>query len=306
MSGIDELDRRGAHHPGPPAPGLPGEHGAVARPPGDAGDRLDGDPPWPFWLGLAGMLVAATVLILFVGPISLVARELLGRSPELTIAETVLSDAVLVGCAVGLAAAFARPRASHFGLRATALWPAVGFCALGIGAYLAFGGLYEAIYPQEVKQTTLETLGADRGTFGLVAVGVLVVVLAPVTEELFFRGFLYRSLRARLPVLAAVLAAGVPFGLVHWSTGVAATLPLTVLGVAFCLIVERTGSIYPVIALHSVVNAMAYTFSSDAPEGSAVVAPSLLAAVLAACLLLPWLARGREVRRSVETAAATG
>jgi membrane protease YdiL (CAAX protease family) len=213
------------------------------------------------------------------------------KLPALTIAETLVVDAMLLGCTVGLAALVARPRARHFGLRPTRPWPAIGFSLLGLATYLGFAALYQRLSPEEVRQSTLETLGADRGTVALVAVGLLVVVAAPVTEEVFFRGFLYRSLRSRLSIPTATVLAGGAFGLVHASTGVAATLPLAVLGVVFCLIVERTGSLYPVIALHAGVNAMAYSFSPDAPDGSPAVALPLLGAVLLACVVLPRLSR---------------
>jgi membrane protease YdiL (CAAX protease family) len=263
------------------------------------------------WYGPAAILVAASIMIVFLGPLLLLIRALAGVKsgasvPELTIAETVLTDLVIVGSAVAVAALSGRPRLRDFGFRATALWPAVGFAVLGMAAYLAFAGLYQVLLPQDVEQSTLENLGADRGVLALVVVGVLVVVVAPFTEEFFFRGFLYRSLRARLPVpIAAVLAGGF-FGSIHYTTGIAATLPLAVLGVVFCLIVERTGSIYPVIALHAVVNATAYTLSPDAPAGSPAVALPLLAAVLAACLLLPRRSRRRERSASVDPLPAPG
>ena len=39
--------------------------------------------------------------------------------------------------------------------------------------------------------------------------------------------------------------------------------PLAVLGVVFCLVYERTRSLYPVIALHSINNSIAYAAQAD-------------------------------------------
>ena len=39
--------------------------------------------------------------------------------------------------------------------------------------------------------------------------------------------------------------------------------PLAVLGFIFCLVYERTGSLYPVIALHSINNSIAYAAQAD-------------------------------------------
>ena len=44
---------------------------------------------------------------------------------------------------------------------------------------------------------------------------LLTVVLAPLAEEVFYRGFLHNGLRRRLPVAAAVLAQGLVYGLIH-------------------------------------------------------------------------------------------
>ena len=46
-----------------------------------------------------------------------------------------------------------------------------------------------------------EDLGADEGTFGLIAAGFMVICVAPFAEEFFFRGFFYRALRSRFSIL---------------------------------------------------------------------------------------------------------
>ena len=40
-----------------------------------------------------------------------------------------------------------------------------------------------------------QDLGADEGTLGRIAAGFMVICIAPVAEEFFFRGFFYRALR---------------------------------------------------------------------------------------------------------------
>jgi len=80
-------------------------------------------------------------------------------------------------------------------------------------------------------------------------------VSAPVVEEIFFRGLLYRSLRNRLSILPAALIAGALFGLVHITSYPLDTLPVkAAFGVIACLLYERTGSLLPGIALHSFVD----------------------------------------------------
>ena len=45
----------------------------------------------------------------------------------------------------------------------------------------------------------------------------LVVVIAPIAEEVFFRGFFYRALRTSLPIWLAVLIDGAVFGVIHYT-----------------------------------------------------------------------------------------
>ena len=113
----------------------------------------------------------------------------------------------------------------------------------------------------------MEKTESDEGTFGLVAAGFMIVCIAPAAEEVFFRGFFYRALRSRWAPLSAAAIDGVLFGLIHFDfSGSDALLilpPLAVLGFIFCLVYEKTGSIYPVIAMHSINNSIAYGAQAD-------------------------------------------
>jgi membrane protease YdiL (CAAX protease family) len=85
---------------------------------------------------------------------------------------------------------------------------------------------------------------------------IAVAFVAPIVEEIFFRGFLYRTLRNRFEVIPAALLGGAVFGLAHALNYPASTLPVkAAFGVIACLLYERTGSLLPGIALHSFVDA---------------------------------------------------
>jgi membrane protease YdiL (CAAX protease family) len=86
---------------------------------------------------------------------------------------------------------------------------------------------------------------------------LLVAVVGPVVEELFFRGMLYRYLRARRSVAAAVLLSAALFAVVHVIPVLFA--PLFMMGVALALVAERFGSIVPAIVLHGFNNAISLT-----------------------------------------------
>jgi membrane protease YdiL (CAAX protease family) len=114
------------------------------------------------------------------------------------------------------------------------------------------------------------------------------MVVAPVAEEFFFRGFFYRALRSRFKVAAAAVIDGVLFGVIHFNfEGADALLllpPLALLGVIFCLVYEKTGSLFPVIGMHAFNNSVAYAVQADDGwQVSLAVGPL----VLVGCMLAP-------------------
>lgn len=92
----------------------------------------------------------------------------------------------------------------------------------------------------------------------LAAMVVLAVVIAPLTEELVFRGGVFRFLRTRWPRWAALLAPSAFFASLHvnWSTleGLSSALPLVVLAVIFSLAYERTGQLGTAVVAHACFN----------------------------------------------------
>ena len=117
-------------------------------------------------------------------------------------------------------------------------------------------------------------------------------MVAPLVEELFFRGFLYRALRTRYPVVLAAIVDGAVFGLIHFEGGGGDALlllpPLALLGVIFCLVYERTGTLWSVIGMHAFNNALAFSVVVDDGWRVAIVAgPLMLVACAVAPALLP-------------------
>jgi membrane protease YdiL (CAAX protease family) len=97
---------------------------------------------------------------------------------------------------------------------------------------------------------------SSQGAFNIALAAFAAAVGAPVVEEVFYRGLVYRCLRNRLPSLIAALIAGTMFGLVHAGTYPVDTLPeKAFFGVVACLLYERTGSLLPGMALHSLIDA---------------------------------------------------
>ena len=128
---------------------------------------------------------------------------------------------------------------------------ALKWMAAAIGAYLLFALLYSLLIVEPKQEDIAEGFGAIPVQI------LLIVVAAPLSEEICFRGMLYGGLREKLPRIAAALLAGLIFGALHALTGVTAVPPLIAFGFILALLYEKTGSIVPGIILHMLNNSVA-------------------------------------------------
>lgn len=80
------------------------------------------------------------------------------------------------------------------------------------------------------------------------------VVLAPVFEEIVFRGFLFQGLREKIGTLWAGMVSTVLFALIHTQYDFWGWISVGITGAAAAFLVWRTGSIITSIALHSLTN----------------------------------------------------
>ena len=105
---------------------------------------------------------------------------------------------------------------------------------------------------------------ADAGTYVkeigrsplAVALAVLVIgILAPIGEEVFFRGFAYRILRQRCGVAGGIILSGILFGAIHGNP--LALIPISLMGIALAVLRERTGSLIAPLTVHCVNNCLA-------------------------------------------------
>lgn len=105
----------------------------------------------------------------------------------------------------------------------------------------------------------------DESGLGLIALALVVVVAAPVIEEVLFRGVMLRGLMRRLGFWPAAVISSALFGLLHSEALDADSLLLVVatavLGLGLCLLVRRTGSIAVGIGVHAVRNAAALSLA---------------------------------------------
>jgi membrane protease YdiL (CAAX protease family) len=246
-----------APHPSPPErPELP--EGAGAR-------RLP--PAWPAWTAPAALLAGfagATVAAILVGVVGgAFGGSLTDPPPAVSIVAIVGQDVCLIGAALLFARMVARPEPWQFGLQPPkSIRAAIGYIVAGYLGFILFSYLWlVAIGQPDTQDTIAKDLGADSSTVALIAVTIVVTVCAPLAEEFLFRGYFFGALR-RKGLWFAALFTGLAFGLVHvFGSPIAFIVPLALLGTLLCLLRERTGSLYPGIALHCINNAAAMSSS---------------------------------------------
>jgi membrane protease YdiL (CAAX protease family) len=256
-------------------------------------DRAELAPRWPAWYAPVAFVVVVGLTTVIAGMLlAITGTSADDNSAGVTIVGTLIQAGVFIGTAVMFASFVDKPQPWQFGLRRTRFWPAVGWAALGLFAFYLFAIVYTAAVNPDIKQKVTQELGADQGTAGLIAAGLVVIVVAPIAEEFFFRGFFYRALRNRFTVYVAAALDGIVFGFIHWdfssAHGLLIVPPLAFLGFMFCLVYERTGSLFPVIALHAVNNTVAYAGQvHHGWEVSVVAGPLMLIALVLAPRALP-------------------
>lgn len=121
------------------------------------------------------------------------------------------------------------------------------------GSMLAFRLAGQKPEPQPIVMEFLE-MDNPRGVIFFV---ILAVIVAPIWEEIVFRGILYPMFRGLRDRVFALLVTGFLFGMVHGHGP--ALIPLTFLGVALAWFYEKTGKLGYCIALHAVFNGVTAT-----------------------------------------------
>jgi uncharacterized protein len=245
-------------------------------------------PRWPVWYGpaafVSGLICTLMVFAIAGAVASATGHDLPTDGPGVQLAGTLVQDAFFVGAAVLFASFVAPPKPWQFGLRGAPLGATLRMAAIAMGAFYLFALVYIGILHPHGQQSVAKDLGADKGGLDMVLGGILVVAVAPVAEEFFFRGFFYRALRSRFGLLVAAGIDGLVFGGIHYTyPKTLSLLPiLAVLGFIFCVLYEFTGTLLAPIALHAINNGIAYASTVHSAAGLSV---GLAAAVVAACVL---------------------
>lgn len=219
------------------------------------------------------------VLLIGWGFVSLVGAELLvgliagwlvpGKILSLPVVNTVFSLiayllagflAVFVPARIPKVRNFMKSTRERLGLKGLPTWTDIGLAPIGyIITILITMGLtlilknFDWYNANEVQNLgySIYMQGWERGL-----AFIQLVIIAPIIEELIFRGWLYGNLRVKIPKWVAILLVSGLFGLVHFQWNVGTTV--FVMSVISCLLRETTGTIYAGTLLHITNNAIAF------------------------------------------------
>lgn len=152
---------------------------------------------------------------------------------------------------------------SEVGLNRLPSWRDIAWAPVGMVGYLILTSILMAISlailpfvdAGEAQDIGLSDLS---GQHQYVLAFISLVVLAPVAEEVLFRGYLFGKLKKFLPIWLSIIITSVLFGVVHfqWNVGI----DTFALSVVMCLLRLKTGSLWPAILLHMMKNGVAFYF----------------------------------------------
>lgn len=152
----------------------------------------------------------------------------------------------------------------HFGFEKIKLWTAAKEIIKSYFLYVGISILISIIIINfdvqipgyQVQESVLPLFG--NSLFSLITAALVVVVLAPILEEIFFRGFLLRTLSDKIGIYLGSIVSALIFALLHfpWQS----IIPIFILGLIINATVIRTKSIWPAIGFHILNNAIVLVF----------------------------------------------
>jgi membrane protease YdiL (CAAX protease family) len=217
------------------------------------------DAPWDLGNIVGGLVAVAAIVAATVGALSLVFDE---PTPLWAVlASTLPLDAVMLVTAARLGPGRLGALTSLLGPRRLAALPLYAWASVAFFASLAGGALYVTLVSNISRDLVpLPLPAALEGTELRWLMFIVVVLVGPFVEEVFFRGFVFAGLLRRFGLPAAVVLSSLVFALAHLDVAVAG--PAFLSGSAFALVYWRTGTLQPLILAHTAQNAIAFALSA--------------------------------------------
>ena len=149
-------------------------------------------------------------------------------------------------------------------------WTDIGLSIGGIVVYFILAAILLSIFSifPWFNAEQAQNIGFNTNLYGFerMLAFLTLVVVAPIAEELIFRGYLYGKMREKFSqvtseiwsVIISALLVSIVFGIVHmqWNVGV----NVFAMSLVACALREYTGTIYAGILLHMIKNGLAFYF----------------------------------------------
>lgn len=171
---------------------------------------------------------------------------------------------------------------------------------------IAWSGLH-SLFP------AYETIAAEFYNSNTMVFAYLAIALfAPVSEELVYRGLVYRRIRDYLGVNAAIVMSALIFGLVHGN--VVQFIFAFLIGLALAAVYERYRTIWAPIAAHMAVNLFScigefaqINLLPDTGYGilALFIAEGVFVAVLGVLTFSKWKSKKKETEAEIQTEIET-
>ena len=248
--------------PGPPPGYYPPYPPAVYRP---AHEVVFENAPWGVGEAIIIFLIAFVAASIVAFFLALVLKGLYSTTTA-SIILIFLSSVVLY--AFLLAGTFYSVKVRHgsnlsaLGLRLHGLGKGV-LMGFGVGVPLFFAAIFVAYIVQKIFGPTntdqvsnsVNRIASGSVSAGLIALlAITLVVLAPICEEIFFRGYLYPALRNRMSKQPAMVLNGLLFAAAHFE--LIGFLPRFLLGWGLCYIYEKNRTLGGPITGHALYNGL--------------------------------------------------
>jgi hypothetical protein len=221
--------------------------------------------PWT-WTDVAPVVVLLLPLSYAVQFVTVAAVRLMLGGLALTTRrpiEALVSDITAYGALILLVLLFVKVR-RHASLAALGIrrvgwrWllAALPFIFLAFLLESITGLLSQSLFPRAPANQCIDIRNAYQGALWMAVVGV--VIVAPMVEEIVFRGMVFGWLRGRLPLVWAVLVSAMLFSLEHIGfLQLTLFLPIFSTGIVLAILYHHAGSVWPTVLVHGSFNLIA-------------------------------------------------
>ena len=231
------------------------------------------------------LLFALTIILFFYGNTAFIFQNAINPSDasainevkKMTLSETISNIIIFlfIGAFVFSFASFARGRNPNrvFGINKMS-WGKILIWGLGamvpVYIFLGLGSfIIRLIIPSKEKvpemQEIVQTMISSHDITVLIALLFSAIIVAPIVEEIIFRGYIYPVLKKYSHRLFAGFMTSLLFAVVHGN--VAGLIPLLLLAIILTLSYELTGSILVPVLIHALFNGINSFFILNLPNG---------------------------------------